>query len=574
MIRYPRLLCMTVLFWGIVAMTANAAVFTVTSSADAGAGTLRDAITAANGTPGPDVIDFAIMPPGPHTITPLSPLPPLTDSSGVTIDGITQPGGATCGPSPPSTAILLIEISGAAAGPTPGLRVLSNFNHIRGLAINRFEEDGILIEGGVGNPRADNNVVTCCFIGTDLSGGIDLGNGTSMAILFAGVRIKNVGGGFASGNVVDACLLSGNYADGASIWGWMFPGFVALNTIINCYIGTDITGKLDLGNDHEGVSMVEGAHDNVVTKNLISGNDYDGVGIQGFNNIGFGPPIISFSNHVIDNIIGLDATALSPLPNLMHGVAIGTYGPSFWGCAFGNFVERNIIAENGMDGIYVWEDGVDFFNADQNLISRNSIHDNGGLGIDLHAPGVTPNDLGDLDVLANEEMNFPVIDSAIETAGTTTIYGKLNTQVGMTTTVEVFKAQLDPSGHGEGEIYLALATPNFGGFWSVPVTGLLVGDLVTSTATDAANNTSEFSRSIEVTCCIGIRGDCNSDGVDANILDLTFLVDFIFRGSGNPGSCPKECDVNSDGASSNILDLTFLVDRIFRGGPLPGLCLC
>ena len=67
-------------------------------------------------------------------------------------------------------------------------------------------------------------------------------------------------------------------------------------------------------------------------------------------------------------------------------------------------------------------------------------------------------------------------------------------------------------------------------------------------------------------CCMGTHGDFNEDGDDGNILDLTHLVDFIFRGSGDSGSCPEETDVNNDGASANILDLTFLVDFIFRGG--------
>jgi hypothetical protein len=74
-------------------------------------------------------------------------------------------------------------------------------------------------------------------------------------------------------------------------------------------------------------------------------------------------------------------------------------------------------------------------------------------------------------------------------------------------------------------------------------------------------------------CCEGIRGDANGDGIDCNILDLTFIVDFIFRGSGNSGPCLGESDVNGDGSvGPNILDLTFTVDRIFRGGPAPSLC--
>ncbi len=73
-------------------------------------------------------------------------------------------------------------------------------------------------------------------------------------------------------------------------------------------------------------------------------------------------------------------------------------------------------------------------------------------------------------------------------------------------------------------------------------------------------------------CCDGIRGDIDGDGTDANILDLTYMVDRIFRGGPVPG-CPNEADVNSDGTAANILDLTFLVDRIFRGGPVPGACI-
>ena len=74
-----------------------------------------------------------------------------------------------------------------------------------------------------------------------------------------------------------------------------------------------------------------------------------------------------------------------------------------------------------------------------------------------------------------------------------------------------------------------------------------------------------------LSCCVGDRGDLNGDGTDANILDLTFAVDRIFRG-GSASNCSEEADINADGTPHNILDLTFLVDRIFRGGPPPGPC--
>jgi len=76
---------------------------------------------------------------------------------------------------------------------------------------------------------------------------------------------------------------------------------------------------------------------------------------------------------------------------------------------------------------------------------------------------------------------------------------------------------------------------------------------------------------IITTCCTSPRGDVNGDGNNANILDLNFLVNRIFRG-GPAAACPEEADCNSDGTPSNILDLNFLVNRIFRGGALPGPC--
>ena len=74
-----------------------------------------------------------------------------------------------------------------------------------------------------------------------------------------------------------------------------------------------------------------------------------------------------------------------------------------------------------------------------------------------------------------------------------------------------------------------------------------------------------------VDCCSGNRGDVNGDGVNHNILDLTRLVDYLFRGSAPP-DCKLESDVNGDGTPYNIIDLTFVVDYIHRGGPAAGPC--
>src|SRR5207253_396761 len=66
--------------------------FSVTNTADAGPGSLRQAINDANSTVGPDTIRFNIPGAGLQTISPLSPLSNITDQ--VTIEGYSQPGAS------------------------------------------------------------------------------------------------------------------------------------------------------------------------------------------------------------------------------------------------------------------------------------------------------------------------------------------------------------------------------------------------------------------------------------------------------------------------------------------------
>lgn len=66
-------------------------------------------------------------------------------------------------------------------------------------------------------------------------------------------------------------------------------------------------------------------------------------------------------------------------------------------------------------------------------------------------------------------------------------------------------------------------------------------------------------------------GDVDGDGTFTGILELTYLVDFIFRGGPAPPRT-EPADVNSSGGIANIFDLTYVVDFVFRAGPAP-LCL-
>jgi len=116
---------------------------------------------------------------------------------------------------------------------------------------------------------------------------------------------------------------------------------------------------------------------------------------------------------------------------------------------------------------------------------------------------VSANDAGDGDAGPNNQQNFPQLTSA--TSGSTVVAGTLNSAPDTQFRIEFFaNTACDPSGYGEGETYIGYTTVMTGpsGDADIDVTlpaTVPVGDFVTSTATDPAGNTSEFSECIAVT---------------------------------------------------------------------------
>ena len=85
-------------------------------------------------------------------------------------------------------------------------------------------------------------------------------------------------------------------------------------------------------------------------------------------------------------------------------------------------------------------------------------------------------------------------------------------------------------------------------------------------AQDSAGHSSLYqSDPFNFIYAIFLCGDISGDDSGPNILDLTYIVDFIFRGGPAPHPFVAG-DVNCD-SNTNILDLTYMVDFIFRGGP-------
>src|SRR5215467_11686281 len=157
----------------VLAAPLAANTYTVTSTADAGAGTLRQAILDANANPGADTIAFNITGSGVHTIAPTSPLDAITDA--VTIDGYTQPGSsANTNPVGQGlNTVIQIEIDGTSTMYN-GLLVRAQNVTIRGLAINRFPVYQIETDDMT---NTSHLVVEGCFLGTSPDGLQSLGGG-------------------------------------------------------------------------------------------------------------------------------------------------------------------------------------------------------------------------------------------------------------------------------------------------------------------------------------------------------------------------------------------------------------
>ncbi|MDQ4043398.1 MAG: hypothetical protein M3118_06235, partial [Actinomycetota bacterium] len=257
--------------------------------------TLRAAIQEANNTPGADTIDFNISGTASvKTIKPVRPLPEITEA--VTINGYSQ-GSATTTTSDDAKentldegndAVLKVQLNGTDAGPTHGLVIQASDSTIKGLVINRFVGNGILISGS----GATGNKVLGNFVGTNASGTADLGNGGEGVEIFDASDNTVGGAREAARNVI-----SGNGDDGVDLQGVNTKD----NKIEGNFIGTKASSTQALGNGAHGVNIRSGADDNTVggtaseASNRIAHNGQDGVFVEG--------GLAAVGNSVLSNFI-------------------------------------------------------------------------------------------------------------------------------------------------------------------------------------------------------------------------------------------------------------------------------
>jgi len=449
----------------LVALPSLAATFTVTNTNDSGPGSLRQAILDSNANAGSNSIMFNIPGAGVHTITPVTQLPTIART--VFIDAYTQPGASTNTLAAGSNAVLRIELDGVAPSGNHGLIFGTGANDsvVRGMAIGRFTR-GIFVTGNVGVQISGN------FIGTDSAGTTARPN--TVGVLTQTGAVAAIG----SAAVADRNVISGN---DYGIW-----LETSSNAVIGNLIGTNAAGTAAIGNTRGiFINGVASPANNVIGPfNIISGNAVSSTFSAGIELAG---PVQS--TQIFQNILGLAIDNLTAIPNI-RAIYLHDEGPVAG--PTGTEIDLNIIARNFLDGITITG------NTQTALITQNAIYANSALAIDLANDGPTPNDALDADTGPNALQNFPVITSATVASGQVTIMGTLSSAPNLDHGVQFFySASCDPSGFGEGELFLGEQEVLTDGTGAATFT--FIGPLaqttgvITATASSDTANTSEFS---------------------------------------------------------------------------------
>ncbi len=553
--------------------------YVVTTTADSGVGSLRQAIIDANTATQPVVIQFRIPPSmltdGVAVIQPTSALDALNNPSHpIIIDGRTQTAfGGDTNPLGPE-----IVLDGTLAGENvDGIASLGNGNQILGLNIRQFSQDGIDIRGGsqaiiqgnyigtdatgqidrgnaavgvrtaasdvliggesvadrnvvsgndsfgvqVVTAAAVNNVIVGNFIGTNATGTADLGNSDDGVRIVFGPTGARVGGTLpARRNVISA-----NNGLGVHVIGAITTG----NVIQGNYIGTDVTGMVTLGNTVNGISIANGSSDNLIggveteAGNVISGNG--GLGVHINNG--------STNNTLLGNFIGVGADGVTGMGNSV-GVRIDDSSNNMIGGVDPG--ERNVIGFSAGSGVLV-------IGGTGNTVRGNVILDNGLLSIDLGDDGVTLSDPLDADDGPNRLQNFgtiEVVGATVAGGSTTRVMGSFAGAPDAALTIDFYAATTpDPSGYGEGERYLdsinittdAAGNADFDADLNAVTSS---GEVVSMTVTASDAGTSEFSRSVVADRQFFVVSNIDDQGpgslrqalIDANQSTATAIIDF------------------------------------------------
>jgi hypothetical protein len=507
-----------------------AADFTVTNTNNSGPGSLYQAITDANNTPGADRIPFNIPGSGVQKIdVSQNPLPTVSES--LVIDGYSQPGAKPNTLERGDNAVILIQIDGGAGGvsATNGLifypgNGVSNYT-VRGLCLTGFT--GAAITAG----PVYSVVVAGNFIGVlpdgETARGNHIGVGHATQVGGSDPASRNVISGNhigfageadpAPGMTVYGATVQGNYIGTNASGTKAVPNDVGIG-LETVQTGTCASADRDLSNTIIGGEYASGA------SNVISGNT-SAITLGRFECGGNLPPQPVMANRVriTGNLIGVQPDFSTALRN-GSGITVVAGSDNVIGGSPIGF--SNLIAFNE-SGVIVAGGAA----SQHNQIVKNAIYSN-GIGIDLGGDGVTLNDSADSDTGPNNLQNYPLINSVTISGSrflSAAIAGTLNSTPNSTFRVDVYgNVTAGPSGFGQGNYHLGsinvTTDGNGNASFNVTVSTGQGISVMSATATDSSGNTSEFSPAFPPPAQLLNLSTRTAVGTGENVLICGFIL--------------------------------------------------
>lgn len=297
-------------------------------------------------------------------------------------------------------------------------------------------------------------------------------------------------------------------------------------------------------NTFDGILLINGAMNVQIVANLV--RNQAGGGIE----LGFGSPSDSYSDVRIENNTVRNNGFTSGTTPSAEPVGIVSYNYT----GFSVVYSKNRIVDNAGAGLLI-------MGASGTTASQNSFSGNGGLAIDLDPNtrdpnnlgalnGVTLNDNGDSDAGPNGLLNYPVITSAVAMGGQLSIGGFARPG----STIELYIAQPDPSGFGEGTSFIATLTEGTvedlanttGTYGPAPINGRAQGTDTTNRFSFVVPLPPGVSTGVALTATATIGGQTSefggnvivSSGPSLTHLKTVTLISDPFNGTSNPKSIP------------------------------------
>lgn len=450
---------------------SNVQTITVTSTANAGAGTLRQAILDANANGIEKRIVFAAPGGCPAIFSPTASLPALTASA--TLAGETQAGSQEALHPRLFDGTPCVVLNGAG-NLANGLHLATSQGGQRmtvsGIAFFGFTSEAVRISGpGRGIVRGNTFGTGAPLIGQGFAD--------------AAIRVEVAPGTLIGGRSPDAR----NVVARAAVAGIHLMESSSARRVIGNSIGFTLNGNNPLANG-TGI-LVAGGNGDRIERNHIGFSEGRGIRIVAgvipsndvlvtHNALGIAPGRGSAGEDPEDGGNGSNAVRVES--------------------GQGHRIVDNDIRFNDTDALVVLA-------ASRRVeIARNRISRNSGQGIDLSPDGINPidNDVGASG--ANDGLNYPVLTSAEGSFNDGFVAGTLQSRNGIFR-IEVYaNTSCDGNGFGEAELPIGSGTlvisnatsSNGSANFSIPVadpSANLIGRAITAIATESNGNSSEIS---------------------------------------------------------------------------------